>query len=192
MLQIARDTVGIVNSINQWSPTNGLCMAWPPEARVTANATEAMHHFTHGLNRTMMPNLWPNIRGGCNMEQSGATAAVNDLLLASHEGFIRLFPAAWAPGQSGSFKTLRAEGAFLVSAATSGGSDVHGVRILSLAGQHLRIFNPFVSQKMSVCVRDAASGIPVASTDEGKGVVGFATDKGSSYLILPCAVRESK
>jgi hypothetical protein len=187
LLTAARDTVAIVNSINQWSPTNGLCMAWPPEARVTADAAATLRNFLRGLNRTLQANLWPNIQSGCNMEQAGATAAVNDLLMASHEGFIRLFPAGWEEGQAASFATLRAEGAFLVSAATSGGSDVRNVTLRSLAGQRARIRNPFVlPRNSSVCVSEALTGVSIPVADEGGDIAGFNTKSNVDYVILQC------
>jgi hypothetical protein len=35
-LAIARSTTSVVNAINDYSPTNGLCMAWPASARVVS------------------------------------------------------------------------------------------------------------------------------------------------------------
>ena len=50
--------------------------------------------------------------GGTGLENVGATAYVNELLLQSHEGFLRIFPG-W--NSTGSFH-LRAEGGFEVMA----------------------------------------------------------------------------
>eukprot|EP01052_Picozoa_sp_SAG31_P001661 SAG31_NODE_56_length_29726_cov_41.443312_11_plen_386_part_00 len=56
-LKIARRTIRQINAINDYSPTNGLCMAWPPSARVVQNATELLVHFDTALRHTMMPNV---------------------------------------------------------------------------------------------------------------------------------------
>jgi hypothetical protein len=53
---------------------------------------------------------------GGGVENIGLSQAVNDLLLQSVHGTIRLFPA-WPADEPASFTTLRAKGAFLVSAA---------------------------------------------------------------------------
>ena len=64
---------------------------------------------------------------------------VNEMLLQSVGGTIRLFPV-WR--SDASFETLRADGAFLVSARQSGGT-VGDVRIVSEKGGLLHMQNPF-------------------------------------------------
>jgi hypothetical protein len=67
-------------------------------------------------------------------------------LLTSHGHGLRLFPiwAALRPDQSASFKTLRAKGAFLVSAEYDGATQlVRGVKILSEAGTLCRLLSPW-------------------------------------------------
>jgi hypothetical protein len=56
------------------------------------------------------------------LQNVGVTQAVNDMLLTSHGYGLRLFPlwAALRPRESASFRTLRAKGAFLVSADYDG------------------------------------------------------------------------
>lgn len=149
LVEAARNTVDAINELNWWSPTNGLCMAWPPAARVSNNASVTLDNFVAALNATLQPNLWPWIENrptggwGCPTEQAGATLAVNDLLMQSHEGFVRLFPAGWPEGESASFTTLRAEGAFLVSAGTTGGGvPTVPVSITSLVGGNCSVGLP--------------------------------------------------
>ena len=148
LVQAARDTVEAVNAINWWSPTNGLCMAWPPASRVSNDAAATLASFDRALNSTLQPNLWPWIHNrptggwGCPVEQAGATLAINDLLVQSHEGFLRLFPAGWPAGSPASFVTLRADGGFLVSAATDGGGVPRDVVVRSLAGRNCSVKLP--------------------------------------------------
>jgi hypothetical protein len=162
LLQAARDTVEAVNKVNWWSPTNGLCMAWPPASRVSNDAEATLSQFDKALDSTLQPNLWPWIHNrpsggwGCPAEQAGATLAINDLLMQGHEGFIRLFPAGWAAASPASFTTLRADGGFLVSAATAGGGVPKDVEVTSLAGRRCSVLLP--KGWTSIVVRKAAAG----------------------------------
>ena len=91
LLAIARQTVASINTINDYSPTNGICMAWPPAARVVANTSTLFAAFDQALRDTMQPNFIPFILNrptggsGCNMENSGATVAVNDVLVTRNK-----------------------------------------------------------------------------------------------------------
>ncbi len=71
-----------------------------------------------------------------------AAAGLQEMLLQSYSGTIRLFPAIPASWKDVSFKTLRAEGAFLVSARRKGGL-VQSVEINSEKGGLFRLENPF-------------------------------------------------
>jgi len=64
------------------------------------------------------------------------------MLLQSYSGTIRLFPAVPADWNNISFKTLRAEGAFLVSAERKDGL-AQSVTIISEKGGICRLENPF-------------------------------------------------
>jgi alpha-L-fucosidase 2 len=69
-------------------------------------------------------------------------AGIQEMLLQSHAGAIRVFPAVPAAWRDASFRTLRARGAFLVSARKSGGT-VQEVEVISEKGGTLRLRNPF-------------------------------------------------
>jgi len=71
-----------------------------------------------------------------------AAAGLQEMLLQSYSGTIRLFPAVPADWKDISFKTLRAEGAFLVSAERRDGQ-TQTVTIISEKGGTCRIENPF-------------------------------------------------
>jgi alpha-L-fucosidase 2 len=69
-------------------------------------------------------------------------AGVQEMLIQSHTGVIRIFPAIPEEWKDAGFTTLRTEGAFLVSAKLVKG-EISVVDILSEKGGELRIFNPF-------------------------------------------------
>jgi len=69
-------------------------------------------------------------------------AGIQEMLLQSHAGQMRVFPAIPTSWQAVSFSTLRAEGAFLVSATMAKGAVVT-LRIRAEEGGLARIANPF-------------------------------------------------
>jgi len=71
-----------------------------------------------------------------------AAAGVQEMLLQSHRGVIRLFPAVPDAWRDVSFTTLRAEGAFLVSAQRAGGR-VTWVEVVAERGGVCRLAAPF-------------------------------------------------
>ena len=71
-----------------------------------------------------------------------AAAGLQEMLLQSYSGTIRLFPAVPADWKDISFKKLRAEGAFLVSAERKDGR-THSVTIIPEKGGLCRLENPF-------------------------------------------------
>ncbi|MCP5116026.1 MAG: hypothetical protein GY953_34800, partial [bacterium] len=71
-----------------------------------------------------------------------AASAVQEMLLQSHTGTIVVFPAVPDDWSDVAFSTLRAEGAFLVSAERAGGTTVR-VEIFAEKGGECRIESPF-------------------------------------------------
>eukprot|EP00040_Diaphanoeca_grandis_P025186 m.139259 g.139259 ORF g.139259 m.139259 type:complete len:1142 (-) comp30045_c0_seq6:246-3671(-) len=185
---LARNTVWIVNSYSKWHPVNGICLAWPSAARMMDRndpypfgPTQLLENWENALNKTMQRNFWPSMGGG-GIEQVGATQAVNELLLQSFEGFLRIFPG-WPLNESASFTTLRAVGAFLVSAAVSNDGVVGTVTVLSEMGLPLMVLSPW-SRGITVI----AKGVPIATKDLGDNMYMFETDTQTTYTISPVAV----
>jgi len=71
-----------------------------------------------------------------------AGAAVQEMLLQSYGGVVRVFPALPAGWADAAFSTLRADGAFLVSARREGGRTVE-VRLQAEVGGRLVLEDPF-------------------------------------------------
>src|SRR4029079_16962070 len=78
---------------------------------------------------------------GIWFENFALPAVVNECLLQSYSGTLRLFPN-WPLTKAAEFQTLRAVGGFLVSAACADGT-VQWVRIVSEAGRPLRLMAPW-------------------------------------------------
>jgi alpha-L-fucosidase 2 len=76
-----------------------------------------------------------------------AAAGVQEMLMQSHGRKLRVFPAVPKSWKDVSFTTLRAEGAFLVSARRAGGK-VQAVDIVSEKGGTCRLVSPFSGKEL--------------------------------------------
>ena len=122
------------------------------------------------------------ILAGGMLENIGATVAINDLLLQSHGGRMRFFPAwnATALGAA-SFATLRAYGAFLVSGAVDASGTVAPLSLESEIGGDVVFESPWPgSSGPKVAVRGGGA-IPIATVSPG--VYSFPSMAGSKYTI---------
>lgn len=72
-------------------------------------------------------------------------AAIQEMLLQSHTGVIKVFPALPTSWKEASFRNLRAMGAFLVSASYVNG-EVVSITVTSEKGGRMRLYNPFISE----------------------------------------------
>jgi alpha-L-fucosidase 2 len=76
-------------------------------------------------------------------------SGIQEMLLQSYSGIIKIFPAIPKDWKDLSFKTLRAEGAFLVSAEMRNG-EVKEVRIISETGGDMNLLHPFGDKKIKI------------------------------------------
>ncbi len=105
-------------------------------------------------------------------------AGVQEMLLQSHTGSIRIFPAVPKKWKDVSFTNLRAEGACLVSASMVDGR-VHEVRIVSEKGGRVRIANPLEGRKWR------RAGQSIGPIRENHGLLEFETDAGTEVVLIP-------
>ena len=121
--------------------------------RVPHPVTETEYQtFQHGT-----PRPW-----GKFLEDTHLVLNVTEMLLQSFDGTLRLFPC-WPRDQDASFRTLRAVGAFLVSASLTSG-EVGEVRIVSEKGEPCRLVNPWVPRRPQC----SSGGHPVEVRVEGE------------------------
>ena len=114
------------------------------------------------------------MRMGVWTENLSLPAVLNECLMQSYDGVIRLFPNTTNLGPAG-FRDLRAAGAFLVSAAWDGRT-VQNVVIRSEQGATARLANPWPTS----AVRVAGASHPAR-----EGLIEFATRPGGVYSISP-------
>ncbi|MHB8864665.1 MAG: glycosyl hydrolase family 95 catalytic domain-containing protein [Pirellulaceae bacterium] len=114
---------------------------------------------------------------GAWTETLGIAAPLQEMLLQSYGGVLRVFPC-WPAGVAASFTTLRAEGAFLVNAAWKEGSVV-SLEILSEKGGTCRLATPW-PEGVQV---ETTAGQSVALTQWAAGVLAFETTAGETYRV---------
>jgi hypothetical protein len=112
-------------------------------------------------------------RGGIWVENFALPGVINECLLQSYDGVLRFFPN-WEGDAS--FTTLRAAGAFLVSAGRRAGA-VEEIRILSEAGSELRLEIPWPEGAVVTTAESAEKVEP--------GTARLATRPGQSLVFRP-------
>ena len=120
------------------------------------------------------------MRMGVWTENLSLPAVLNECMLQSFTGVIRLFPNTQGLGRA-RFQDLRAVGAFLVSAAYDGRA-VSQVTLLSEKGATAKLANPWAESQLKVT--RAKDGQPVVITVQGE-VAQFPTQAGERYRIEP-------
>jgi len=115
---------------------------------------------------------------GVWIENLSLPAVLNECMMQSYTGTIRLFPNTQNLGPA-RFQNLRAAGAFLVS-ATYDGKNIRQVSVLSEKGKVVRLAKPWSRKAVRVTrVRDGGS-IPVRAEDD---ILIFDTQAGERYRI---------
>lgn len=104
-------------------------------------------------------------------------SGVQDMLIQSHTGVIRIFPAIPSGWKDASFSTLRTRGAFLVSAERKDAATTRVV-ITSERGGACRLANPFGQQAPS------ADGRAVPVRD---GIIEMVMQPGQTITLVPVA-----
>lgn len=122
------------------------------------------------------------MRMGVWTENLSLPAVINECLLQSYSGVIRLFPNTQNLGPA-RFHSLRAAGAFLVSAEWNG-QHVGNVELLSERGNSARIAHPWGNTNVQVVLISNNRLVPVRSSS---GFFEFSTEAGERYRITPQA-----
>ena len=113
------------------------------------------------------------------VENFSLPAVINECMLQSYDGTLRLFPNSFGMGPA-RFQDLRAVGAFLVSASWNG-KTVSPIVLLSEKGTTVRISNPWGNAKLRITrIKD---GTEVKSQIEVGNVVMFETQPQERYRI---------
>ncbi|MFC7645201.1 glycoside hydrolase family 95-like protein [Streptosporangium lutulentum] len=171
--QIAINTLNVMNS---WGQDNSFPKVFTQAARVGYPAQSLIDQLKNQITTKMAANL--RIRDNFHgLEKGGATEAVNNLLLQSDDGIVRLFPV-WPTNKNASFVKLREKDALVISSSFQSGRVTY-VDITSEAGKTVKLQNPWPGQTVVV---NRVGGGTVTPTVSGN-VITFATQAGSTYTI---------
>ena len=122
-----------------WDSHNRFCSYYPAAARLGIPAEEIIAHIHEVIKNRSLPNGMFRYFGGGLENSSAIPSTVNEMLLQSYEGIIRLFPV-WDRSRDASFHGLRAYGAFVVDGCLENGR-IHA-EILSEQGMSLTMEAP--------------------------------------------------
>ncbi|MFF2483477.1 S-layer homology domain-containing protein [Paenibacillus sp. NPDC058071] len=174
-LKIAMDTLDIMDS---WGQENSFPKVFNQAARVGYPAQNLINR----LKQQLAPKLAPNLRvidDNHGIEKAGAIEAINNMMVQSDGGIIKVFPV-WPEGKDASFKRLREKGAFLVSSELINDTVTY-IEITSEAGKPVKLENPWPANDLSIVDRE---GNTVEYELDGK-FVSFHTEAGKQYRVLP-------
>ncbi len=129
-LKIARNTYFIND---RRLDDNGSNSYLPAGARIGVDPAFVIEGLKQNIKTFGLPNRLFRHHGGGVEHLTTVPATINEMLMQSHEGIIRLFPC-WDKSSPASFENLRADGAFLVSSELKNGK-VASLKIKSLAGR---------------------------------------------------------
>ncbi|MBI4873375.1 MAG: hypothetical protein HY822_01940 [Acidobacteria bacterium] len=188
LLPLARNTARAVRL------EGGNDLVWQPLARARLGMLD-LEWFKREVRYCLLPNGVANdrtrqiggrysdrtspdfmMRMGIWTENLSLPVVVNECLMQSYTGVIRLFPNAQGLGRA-RFENLRAMGAFLVGASWDGKAAAD-VRLLSERGAEARLLNPWPGRKP--VVRSGSADVPVAWEGD---VLRFPTRAGASYVV---------
>ena len=118
---------------------------------------------------------WMGVHG-IWFENFALPVVINECLMQSYNGIIRLFPN-WPDEKDAIFQTLRAVGAFLVSGEKKSGV-ITDINIFSETGGTCRLYSPWPSSEVMIVHQEGS--IPFNTE---KDVITFDTIQGGTYQI---------
>lgn len=120
---------------------NGFSQTFPGAARIGHDPVEILSRLRRQLEVGGLPNLLVFAGGGGIENCSTVPATINEMLLQTHEGVMRVFPV-WPRERPASFGRLRTHGALLVSGALRDGR-IQPIRIESEFATECVVQNPW-------------------------------------------------
>lgn len=154
----------------------GFSRAWKMALYARLNDGERAHSIYKGyLKEQCYMSLFAKCFTPLQVDGSlGATAAISEMLVQSHEGAIDLLPALPNAWHTGVFKGVVVRGAFELDLQWEN-SELTTVDVLSKAGENFKLL-------LTSDARVTSNGNPV-NISKGDGFIEFPTEVGTSYQI---------
>lgn len=173
LLKIARNTYFIND---RRLDDNGSNSYLPAGARIGVDPDFIIEGIRQNISQFGLPNRLFRHHGGGIEHLTTVPATINEMLMQSHEGIIRLFPC-WNKNSDASFENLRADGAFLVSAELKN-EKIISLKIQSLKGRKCTVDCEGIK---SVCRESDNSKISFKS--DGNTIT-FETEANEKYILI--------
>lgn len=132
MLNLQAARIGVLD-VEKFKRQVSYCLL--PDGSATDMVMQSLGRYEDNSNYAFMAPM------GVWFENFGLPAVINECLMQSYDGVIRLFPN-WDRNKDASFDQLRAAGAFLVSATLKNGK-VTRIKVVSEKGGTLKIISPW-------------------------------------------------
>jgi hypothetical protein len=139
-----------MQSPGEWGNTlgNGIETSFPGAVRVGYDADSIIKYLKERLAVQPLPNFYIVQSGGGIETLAAVPLTINEMLLQSYEGVVRVFPN-WNHHKDASFERLRAYGAFVVSCRLQKGK-IEYVKLLSEQGRPCTMENPWPGKKVQL------------------------------------------
>jgi alpha-L-fucosidase 2 len=149
LIKILRNEAELWNE-SQWdhAHSGGFEIIFSAAARLGIDPEFILEKLSNRLKNGSYPNLWIPSGGGGVETLNAVPAAINEMLLQSYDGTIKVFPN-WVKTKDAGFTTLRAMGAFLISSSLKQGK-VEYVTIFSEKGRPCILENPWGDVKVKM------------------------------------------
>lgn len=148
----------VLSDMKEWHSTdysdwgtslgNGIETVYPGAVRVGYPAKALLKHLKKRIKMGSYPNCYIYASGGGIETLSAVPNTINEMMMQSYEGIIRVFPN-WDRDMNGSFRDLRAYGAFLVSSSIKNGQII-SVILKSEQGLPCKMENPWPNLSVKI------------------------------------------
>jgi hypothetical protein len=136
-----------MQNTGEWGNTlgNGIETSFPGAVRVGYNSDSIIKYLKDRLAINPLPNLYIVQSGGGIETLAAVPLTINEMLLQSYEGIVRIFPN-WNHSKDANFDKLRSYGAFVISSSLKKGK-IEYVKILSEKGRPCIMENPWPGRR---------------------------------------------
>ncbi|MEE0199501.1 MAG: discoidin domain-containing protein [Muricomes sp.] len=183
-LQIVRDTISVFSDRGAWGQINNFPRLFQEAVKSRYDIDTVVTKLVDVIDRQMAENLRINDNTH-GIEKSGATEAINSMMLVSEDGITKIFPN-WYTDKDAKFANLRARGAFTFSAEYDGAAqEAKNVVMTSEKGGTMTLVIPWSE---GATVRDSAGNAVKTEAGtvpnwEDEKTITFATTAGETYTV---------
>ena len=192
----------IEKSLSHWTGIRGALLGYTNTGAASISAllhkgNDAISYLNNLLDHHIPQNTFYREAGPVIETPLSTVASVNEMMLQSYDNEIHVFPAVPDAWKEASYRDLRTEGAFLVSAKRAQSKTVY-IRINSLAGGSFKLF--ISSPELEYHVSKTSGAKATKNSDgtwdiyipKGKSLEFFSSSSKEDKVIEPVAAQPDK